>query len=72
MSCVEEVHGEPGRHGCNAGEREQSRALDAGGPCGSHHEQRRRGGEQHGKRARGAADGAVEGELERADLRPRV
>jgi hypothetical protein len=72
MSRVEDVRGEPGRHSRDPGEREQPRVLHAGGPCGSHHEQRRRCGEQHRKRARPAADGAVERELERTDLRPLV
>jgi hypothetical protein len=72
MSRVEDVRGEPGRHRGDPGEREQPRALHAGGPCGSHHEQRRRCGEQHRKRARPAAHGAVERELERADLRSLV
>jgi hypothetical protein len=65
MSRVEDVRSEPGRHRGDPGEREQPRALHAGGPCGSHHEHRRRRGEQHRKRARPAAGGAVENELER-------
>jgi hypothetical protein len=72
MSRVEDVRGEPGRHRGDPGEREQARVLHAGGPCPSHHEQRRRCGEQHRKRARPAARGAVERELERTDLRPLV
>ena len=72
MSRVEDVRGEPGRHRGDPGEREQSRALDAGGSCGSHHEERRCGGEKHRKRARPATDRAVERELEWANLRPLV
>jgi hypothetical protein len=72
MSRIEDVRGEPGRHRCDPGECKQLRALDAGGPCGGHHEQRRCGGKQHRERPRRAADGAVKGELERADLRPLV
>jgi hypothetical protein len=45
MSRVEDVRGEPGRHRGDPGDREQPRALHAGGPCGSHHEQRSRCGE---------------------------
>jgi len=72
MARVEEVGGEPGRHRCDPGEPEQSRALDAGGPRRSHHQHRARRGKQHRKRARRAADGAVEGELQRAHLGPLV
>jgi hypothetical protein len=43
-------------------------ALDAGGPRRGHHQHRSRRGKQHRKRARRAADGAVEGELQRAHL----
>jgi hypothetical protein len=72
MSRVEDVRGEPGRHRGHPGERERPGALHAGGPCGSHHEQRRRCGERHRKRARPAAGGAVESELERSHLGPLV
>jgi hypothetical protein len=72
MSRVEDMRRESGRHGRNPGEREERRSLHAGGQCGSHHEQRRCGGEQHRKRARRAAHGAVDGELERAHLRALV
>ena len=68
MARVEDVRGEARRDGREPGEREQAGALDAGHPCDSRHEQRRRRGQQHGKRARRPADGAVERELKRPHL----